>query len=348
MISKVYVVVSDNETQVIFFRERNKQGEKMAALNTQGTVVPNNAFSAEHAAGELRKAMKGIGTDEAAIIRVMSSHSNQQRQEIAQSFKTQFGKDLKAELKSEISGKFEDLVLALLETPVNYDAKECRDAIKGAGTDESTLIEILCSRNNAQILQIKEAYKKLYKSDLEKDVAGDTSGHFKRLLVSQIAAGREEGAPVDPAKAAADAKELFEAGANKIGTDESTFNRILSLRSYPQLVATFEAYRVNHGQEIEKVIQSETSGYLEDGYLALVKIAKNPSSYFAERLYKSMKGAGTKDSTLIRVVVTRCEVDMVQVKQEFQRMYGKTLGSFIKGDTSGDYKKLLMALCGEA
>ena len=39
--------------------------------------------------------------------------------------------------------------------------------------------------------------------------------------------------------------------------------------------------------------------------------------------------------------------DLGFIKQEFQRMYGKTLASFIKGDTSGDYKKILLALCGE-
>jgi len=39
-----------------------------------------------------------------------------------------------------------------------------------------------------------------------------------------------------------------------------------------------------------------------------VKMARSPAAYFAERLYKSMKGAGTKDKTLIRCVVTRSEV----------------------------------------
>jgi hypothetical protein len=57
---------------------------------------------------------------------------------------------------------------------------------------------------------------------------------------------------------------------------------------------------------------------------------RNTPGYFATKLYKSMKGLGTDDATLIRVVVTRCEVDMVVIKQEFQRQYQKTLASFIK------------------
>ena len=39
-----------------------------------------------------------------------------------------------------------------------------------------------------------------------------------------------------------------------------------------------------------------------------VRVARNIPAYFAERLYKSMKGAGTNDQALIRAVVTRSEV----------------------------------------
>ncbi|XP_052269617.1 annexin A8-like [Dreissena polymorpha] len=133
--------------------------EHKMATHTQGTVVPSKPFSAEKLAQQLHEAMDGLGTEEKPIIDVMASHDNKQRQEIALSYKTQFGKDLRAELKCETSGNFENLLVALLETPINYDAKSINDAIKFVGTDEGALIEILSSRSKVQIKSIKAAYK---------------------------------------------------------------------------------------------------------------------------------------------------------------------------------------------
>jgi len=59
-------------------------------------------------------------------------------------------------------------------------------------------------------------------------------------------------------------------------------------------------------------------------------MARNPPEYFAKRLADTMKGAGTYDRALIRNMVLRSEIDMVQIKQEFLRKYGKTLESFIQ------------------
>lgn len=53
---------------------------------------PVNPFDPRHDAEILRKAMKGFGTDEKAIIQVLASRVNSQRQEIALQFKTLFGK----------------------------------------------------------------------------------------------------------------------------------------------------------------------------------------------------------------------------------------------------------------
>lgn len=311
---------------------------------TQGTVRPANPFDANRDAEILRKAMKGFGTDEKAIIDVLSTRSNDQRQQIIIQFKTMYGKDLIKELKSELGGKLEDCVLALMTPSDLYDAKSLRNAMSGAGTDEACLIEIMTTRDNKTMLRIKEAYKKHYKRELEKDLISDTSGHFKRLMVSLSTGGRNETMTVDVARAQQDAQKLYQAGAARWGTDESVFNQILCTQNPAQLQACFEEYRKQTGKTIERAIQNEFSGDIESGLLANVKVAKNKQGYFAERLYKSMAGLGTSDQQLIRLVVTRCEVDMVQIKQEFQKNYGKTLESFIEGDCSGDYKRILMAL----
>uniref|UniRef100_A0A7N6B2X4 Annexin n=1 Tax=Anabas testudineus TaxID=64144 RepID=A0A7N6B2X4_ANATE len=294
----------------------------------------------------LRKAMKGFGTDENAIIELLGNRSNRQRVPMVAAYKTTYGKDLIRDLKSELTGNFENLVLAMMMSPSHFDASELREAIKGAGTDEACLIEILSSRSNAEIQEINRIYKAEYGKKLEDAIISDTSGHFRRLLVSLSQGNRDERETVDISLAKQDAQKLYAAGENKVGTDESQFNAILCARSKPHLRAVFHEYQQMCGKEIEKSICREMSGHLEDGMVAVVKCIKNTPAYFAERLHKAMKGAGTKDRTLIRIMVSRSEVDMLDIRQEYLKAYGKSLYTDISGDTSGDYKKLLVKLCG--
>jgi len=84
------------------------------------------------------------------------------------------------------------------------------------------------------------------------------------------------------------------------------------------------------GHDIEKAIKNEFSGEAEDALLAVVRSIKNQAAFFAKCLNKSMKGLGTHDKDLIRLVVTRSEIDMVQIKQEYQTTYGESLADAIK------------------
>ncbi|XP_071496710.1 uncharacterized protein, partial [Diadema antillarum] len=211
-------------------------------FETHGTVKPYHPFDAENDAQVLRKAMKGMGTDEMAIINVIAKRSNVQRQQIKLQFKTMYGKDLIHDLKSELSGKLEDLILALFVPGPQYDAYAINKAIKGLGTDEEILIEVLCTRTNEEIREINEEYKRQFRTTMEKDCIGDTSGHFKRLLVSMCQGNRDESSTVDMAKAQAEANQLYQAGEKKWGTDESEFNRIMATRNFAQLRATFREY----------------------------------------------------------------------------------------------------------
>ena len=61
----------------------------------------------------------------------------------------------------------------------------------------------------------------------------------------------------------------------------------------------------------------------------VVRCVHSRPMYFAEKLYKSMKGLGTDDNTLIRVVVSRSEV------KAFHLYYNYMNGHSYRPCTSG-------------
>uniref|UniRef100_A0AAZ3SNA2 Annexin n=1 Tax=Oncorhynchus tshawytscha TaxID=74940 RepID=A0AAZ3SNA2_ONCTS len=303
----------------------------MAAIGNRGTVVEAAAFNVEEDVNRLRGAMKGAGTDEAVVIEVLARRTIAQRQRIKEAYKLTVGKDLAGDLQGELTGNTEKVVLGLLMIAPKYDAYELRTAIKGSGTEEAALIDILASRTNAEIRAITEVYMKEHGTSLEDDIEADTSGMFKRVLVSLLTAGRDESNTVNETQAVQDAKDIYEAGEACWGTDEVKFLTVLCVRNRNHLL------RGNCPHIIAEFVRSCFG----------MKCLRNKPAFFAERLYKSMKGLGTTDSILIRIMVARAEIDMLDIKTEFSKAYGKTLHSFINGDSSGDYRKILLELCGE-
>ncbi|XP_072017421.1 annexin A4-like [Amphiura filiformis] len=332
----------------------------MASNTNTPTVTPADNFDKDNDAQALRKAMKGMGTDEKEIIEVLSNRSNGQRQEIRVQYKTAFGRDLIDDLKSELRGDFENVILGLMDPPALFDARCLKNAMKGAGTDEKVLVEILCTRTNDQIKAIKAAYKTAFKKNLEDALSSETSGTFKRLLVGLSTGARDESTDVDSDKASADAQTLFEAGENKLGTDEDEFQRILVSKSPSHIKAVVDAYSGVSDRSLEDAVKSELSGNARDAYVSICKcgiffdkhlsftliyvIFHRPIVHFADLLNSAMKGLGTDEDRLIRVIVSRSEVDLGAIKAAYAVKYGKPLGEAIKSECGGDFRNVLMAL----
>lgn len=311
----------------------------------RGTVVPFAGFNAQADAAALHKALDHlIGCDEKAIITILAQRTVSQRLEISTAFKGAYGQDLIAHLAKKLGGNFESVVLAMMQPRYDLEAQALRAAMKGAGTDESVLIELICTKFNAEMAGLKEAYTRVFKRDLEKDVVDETSGTLKHLLVSIIAGARPGNGPLDAAAAQADAKALLAAGEGRWGTDESKFNEILIARPFSQLRAIFYEYEKIAGHSIQVTIDKEMGGVAKAAFSAVVQSMVDRPAYFADRIAGALKGAGTDDTTLIRVVVTRSEVDMVDIKAEYEKRHGSSLSKAIQGDCSGDYKRMLIAL----
>uniref|UniRef100_A0A4W6FGZ6 Annexin n=1 Tax=Lates calcarifer TaxID=8187 RepID=A0A4W6FGZ6_LATCA len=243
-----------------------------------GTVTPYPNFNASSDASVLQSAIASKGVDEDVIIAVMVQRNNEQRQKIKVVYEASTGKKLEKALKSALHSDLEDISLALLMTPAQFDR---------LGTDEDVLVEVLATRSNAEIRELKRIFK--------------------------------EGFP--------------------------TFTHKYMLLLCVYLLA-FQHYASISDVKLPKVLDMKLSGDIEDCLLDIVKCAWNTPAFFAEKLHRAMEGHGTCDSTLIRVLVSRSEVDLKKIVEEYRAMYDRSLQEHILEETKGHYEKILLGLCG--
>ncbi|KAL7980322.1 hypothetical protein Chor_014651 [Crotalus horridus] len=295
------------------------------------TVKAYGNFDADRDALTLETAIKAKVT----IVNLLTNRSNEQRQDIAFAYQRRTKKELPAALKSALSGHLEAVILGLLKTPGQYDASELKAAMKGLGTDEDTLIEIICSRTNQELAVINKVYKE--KSDGGVGAMGFLQGRRN-----------EDCSVVDFELIDQDARDLYDAGVKRKGTDVPKWINIMTERSTPHLQKVFERYKSYSPYDMLESIKKEVKGDLEiafhnlgketekEGKAGHLNMVMDISGYMkSERTENNLQlnlrhGKGTRDKVLIRIMVSRAEVDMLKIKSEFKRKYGKSLYYFIQ------------------
>ncbi|XP_063050520.1 annexin A3a isoform X2 [Engraulis encrasicolus] len=312
----------------------------------KGSVKAKADFNAGEDVVALRKAIEGLGTTDKTLIDILSHRSSSQREAICKAYLAATNRTLVDDLKGDTHGNFERLLVALATPPDVYDAQEVMRAMEGVGTEDSTLIEIFASRTNQQVKALAAAYLEETERKLTFDLKKEVSGQFGDALLLLAQGNRDESIAVDQNMVKEDAKALYDAGEKKLGTDEDKFIEILCKRSIPQLRQTFVEYKEISGRTLQKSIEREMSGTLEELLVAIVKCAKNVPAYFAERLQYSVKGVGTDEKTLTRIMVCRSELDMLDIRTEFKKLAEKSLHDAIESDVSGSFGDCLKMICG--
>ncbi|KAM8743326.1 annexin A1-like [Acanthopagrus schlegelii] len=311
-----------------------------------GTVAPYPNFNASSDASVLQAAINSKDVEEDVIISVLAKRSNEQRQKIKVVYEASAGKRLDKALKSALRSDLEDVTLALIMAPAHFDAYLLRKATKGLGTNEDVLVEVLATRSNQQIVEIKKVFKEEYGKELEDIIKDETSGDFTTALLALLKANKAESTDVDNDLARRDAETLFEAGENTSGVNVSAFIDVLTTRSGPQLKKTFQQYACVSDVTLPKALDMELRGDIEDCLIDIVKCAWNTPAFFAEKLHLAMNRHGTCEKTLIRVMVSRSEVDLKRILEEYRAMYDVSLQEDILKETKGHYRDILLGLCG--
>lgn len=206
--------------------------------------------------------MKGFGTDEKALIRVLSNKDPLQIDLLRNTFDRNFKRDLIKDIKSETSSWFEKALVQLARGPLLTDVHGLYDAMAGPGTKEVVLNDILLSRSNADMKAIKSAYRQKFHKSLEDAVKGDLSMKTERHFLMVLSANRaEDAAPVIPQQVDDDVMQIYKATEGKMGTDELLVCSILSYRNDNQIRAIAHSYKQRFNRDLEKVIKSVGLNY---------------------------------------------------------------------------------------
>ena len=293
---------------------------------------------------KLYNALIEHGIDEKTLIKIATSEPLKERLKIKAKYIVVYGRDLIDDFQSKLSGNFKKVMVALYTDKYEYDAQQIYNAVKGIGTNEDTLIEIIGTRPGWMIKKIKKAYKSLYNKDLEDDVKYDASGDFQKIFITLLQCNRSENNEIDLEKCNNICDELYNAGEKNLGTDEQIFNKYIGNCSPAELMTISRQYHKKYNKTLMKVIDSEFSGDIKKLIKTVLYANISPSEYFATRINNAVKGFGTNEKILNRVIVTRNEIDIPIIKQYYKLLYGKDMLQDVKDDVSGDYKNLLVAL----
>lgn len=312
-------------------------------------IHENPNFEADAYAMQIETALKH--GDKEKVAKLIVGISNAQRQKIKEPYRIRYQRDLDATLDQKITGDLGMTIHALMKSPLEYDVEQLFYAIKGAGTNENTLIEIICSRTPDQLKAIVARYPRLAKKSLAEHIAGDTSGDFKDLLLKLVGGSKDLGYATNDKLAHDDAVQLLAESRGKFKNPKegSHFMKILATQNTYQLRKIFAEFHKLSGQTIDDAIAEAFSGDVEKAYLAIVHASANKQQFFASQLKNSMKGVGTRDNALVRALVTRSEVDLNLIKEEYKMIKENkkknTLEYDIKDDTSGPYGDTLLLIC---
>nr|XP_026259675.1 annexin A9 [Urocitellus parryii]XP_026259676.1 annexin A9 [Urocitellus parryii] len=319
---------------------------KTAAWGTLGTLRTFLSFSVDKDVQRLLKAITGQGVDCGAIVDVLTNRSREQRQLISRAFQERTQQDLLKSLQAALSGNLEKMVVALLQPAAQFDAQELRTALKASDSAEDVTMEILATRTPPQLQECLAAYGHHFQVEAEDDIKSKTSGILRDLLLALAKGGRESySGIIDYNLAEQDVQALRQDGQDEGRSTQGSWVLILTQRNPKHLTRVFEQYQRRTGQELEEAVRTRFRGEARAALLSLASVIRNTPLYFADKLHRALQESEPNYQVLMRILISRSETDLLSIRAEFKKKFGKSLYSSLQDAVTGDCRSALLTLC---
>ena len=282
--------------------------------------------------------------NEEAFISFTLNHSNEQLVKLRTDYQPKFSRDFLKDLESNFSGDFLNVMIGLYKTPVEYDADLLYQAMKGLGSDKDVISEVLSFRTPERINEIKIKFQEKYGNDLVEEIKSETSGDYQKIVLRLLEGNRNINSSPNLENCTKIAKEIYEAGEGKLGTNEDIFINYITSLSKEELLYVCKEYHRNYKKLMLDVIDNEFSSNVKDILKFILYSIFSPSEFFAIQVHNSVVGLGTSDSKLIRTIISRADVDMKRIKKYYKKLYSKDMIEEVKDDISGSYQKIIEGL----
>ena len=255
---------------------------------------------------------------EGAVIQVVENSDLEKRLQICMYYNETYNKSLYSDLKTKLSGHFKALAIHLFIHPITFYAKLLKKGLKSFGGDEDIILEALTTHNQEEMRQIETAFKLETGKDLIKEIEKNFSGVLKKNLINLINIPRGLGDSPDFEKCEKLADLLISVGEGNWAGDENVFKEVFIKSSGEELILIGRFYFKKSGNNLLDVINKKITG---KNKILLKEVLFNniiPQELYADKIRNSIKGLGTNNSLLSRVLVLRNEIDMDEINEYYQ------------------------------
>ena len=219
--------------------------------------------------------------------------------------------------------------------------------VKGMGTSDYTLMEVLSTNKMEDLRASVEVYAEMFDGEdmiqrIKKETDGMMSRNYGKWAAKLCEFERDESEDV-PDNVEELAGQLYAAGAKKMmGCDEDVFLEILNAANEETCQAIRNAYPgVTDGRDLIEDVKKKMSGNLE---FAVVARLTPKHEFLAGRLKKACDGMGTDEDAICRILGSSTNEECLFIRDAFAETFEGDLVELMESELSGNFLKMVQFL----